>query len=117
MPRIATVNGTPLRGPAAHLLERRPDDANQVTVVLATEIRLDLATVVFYDSHRTSPEITRARVAPSRTSSAPVSSMFSATPCLVTPATSHSTRRPNVETARSRHRSITDALACDCRSR
>ena len=30
------------RRPAAHLLERRPDDANQVTVVLAAEIRLDL---------------------------------------------------------------------------
>ena len=107
MPRIATFKGTPSDRPAAHLLERRSDDANQVTVVLAAEIGLDLPTVVFYGSHRTSPEITRARAAPSRTSSAPVSSMSSATPWRVTPATSHSTRRPNVDTARSRHRAMT----------
>src|SRR5512145_1733532 len=36
-----------LRRPATHLFERRPDDANEVTVVLAAEIGLDLATVVF----------------------------------------------------------------------
>src|SRR5688572_5084067 len=66
--------------PAAHLLERGSDDANQVTVVLATEVGLDVPAVILYVSHRTSPEITRARAGPSRTSSAPVSSMSSATP-------------------------------------
>src|SRR5688572_2847018 len=105
------------RRPPAHLLERWSDDANEVTVVPATEIRLDLPAIVFYGNHRTSPEITRARAAPSRTSSAPVSSMSSATPWRVTPAASHSTRRPNVATARPRQRVSTAAVARDWRSR
>src|SRR5262245_13168090 len=66
-------------GPAADLLERRSDDANEMAVIFAAQVRLDLPAIVFYASHRTSPDITLARVIPSRTSSAPVSSMSSAT--------------------------------------
>ena len=40
-----------LARPAGHLLERRADDADQVAVVLATEVRFDLAAVVFRRNH------------------------------------------------------------------
>ena len=66
-----------LVGPAHHPLERRPDDADQVTVVLAAQVRLDLAAVgacskiaitaaiacdrAIQSCHCSSPAITRSR--------------------------------------------------------
>ncbi len=41
----ATLSGTPSRRPAGHQIERRPDHADQVPVVLPAEIGLDLAAV------------------------------------------------------------------------
>src|SRR5215204_5314497 len=74
------IQGDAFDRPAAHLLERWSHDPNQMTVVLPAEMRFHLPAVVFYGSHRTSPEITRSRATPSRTSNAPLSSMSSATP-------------------------------------
>src|SRR6188508_2134080 len=89
--------------PRAHPFESRTDDANEMTIVLATEIRLDGATIVVVYSHRTSPE--NIRVTPSivRTSSAPESSIPCATPRRMVPSASNSMDRPSVADARRLH--------------
>ena len=45
MPASATLSGNALARPALHLLEGRTGDANQVAVVLAAEIRFEIAAV------------------------------------------------------------------------
>src|SRR4030095_6760062 len=96
-------------GPPEDLLERGTDDANQMAIVLTTEIRLDRAAVLVgrLYNHLTSPDLIFRVPVPTLTTNAPSSSMFSARPDCRPPADSHSTRRPSIGAARARHASIT----------
>src|SRR5262245_52593479 len=103
-------------GPPAHAVEGGTDDANEMSVVLAGEIRLDVAAVfVRVHNHSTSPPMTRSVDPPDRTSSAPSPSMPAVTPRSLTPSLVHSTAAPAPPTARSRQRPMT-APVCPARS-
>src|SRR6185503_15653172 len=104
----------PFGGPARDAVERGTDHAHQVPVVPSAQIALDRAAVLaevaglaVHSTHRTSPAVSRTTPLSPATTSAPLASTSRAIPRRVPPGSSHSTRRPNVVDARSRHAAST----------
>src|SRR5690606_29913745 len=95
-------------GPAAHALECRSDDADEMAVVLAGQVGFERAAVlVGAHSHRTSPAVTGTVAPARRTSSAPVSSIPAVTPRSAPPSDSSATGAPVTPTASCCQRAIT----------
>src|SRR5678815_1366788 len=115
-PTLCDLDRNAARRPSAHLLERWSHDADQVSVVLSTEIGFKLPAVpaevrgLGRHSHRSSPDTTLARPASVSTIRPPSSSTLRTTPDFGAPSSSHSTRRPKVDDARCRHACTTSLV-------
>src|SRR6185436_1189310 len=103
-----------LGGPSRDAVERGTNHTHQVPFVPAAQIAFDRAAVLtevarlaVHSTHRTSPAVSRTTPLSPATTSAPLESTSWAVPRRVPPGSSHSTRRPNVVEARSRHAAST----------